>query len=313
MRLPRFKTMFQKTGYHIRCRVSGPRHWKPFEDVQVCQMIYHLMRQYASVYRCRIVSWEIMPTHFHIVLEFEAYEKLSRRELDRIALLLIRRPSDRPQSRVGYRRLNRRIFDPSEFMRNLNQAIAEWFNRTFDRRGPLFMGRFASTILADPQALLDCTLYVELNAVRAGLVERPEEWRWGSAWERAHDANPDLMPLTELLGHPDPERCRDEYRYLLYWRGGTAKEGKATIPEHIVQKEIARGFKGGDYLDPMPCFSKGGVLGSFRRVQKWVDSMRALGFYKRRNHPVPQAGGTFFTVTKQLTRRWDLAAAAADG
>lgn len=313
MRLPRFKTMDQKTGYHIRCRVSGPRGWTPFDDAQVCQMIYHFMRKYASIYRCRIVSWEIMPTHFHIVLEFEAYEKLSRRELDRIACLLIRRPFDRPQSRPGYRRLNRRIFDPSEFMRNLDQAIAEWFNRTFDRRGPLFMGRFGSTILADPQALLDCTLYVELNAVRAGLVERPEHWRYGSAWERAHDANPDLMPLTELLCHPDPQRCREEYRYLLYWRGGIAKDGKAAIPEHIVQKELARGFQGGEYLEPMPCFSRGGVLGSFRIVQKWIDSMRNLGLLKRRTHPVPQSHGAFFTVTEQRIQHWALAAAAAGG
>jgi putative transposase len=50
-------------------------------------------------------------------------------------------------------------------------------------RGHLWQSRFASFPM-DEAHLHACVRYVELNPVRAGLVERPEQWRWSSA--RAH-------------------------------------------------------------------------------------------------------------------------------
>jgi putative transposase len=47
-------------------------------------------------------------------------------------------------------------------------------------RGHLWQGRFASFPM-DEAHLHACLRYVELNPVRAGLVERPEQWRWSSA------------------------------------------------------------------------------------------------------------------------------------
>ncbi len=69
-------------------------------------------------------------------------------------------------------------------------------------RGYLWQGRFASFPM-DEAHLLACARYVELNPVRARLVERPEDWRWSSA--AAHlagrdDALVDVAPLLERVG-----------------------------------------------------------------------------------------------------------------
>ena len=50
-------------------------------------------------------------------------------------------------------------------------------------RGHLWQGRFASFVM-DENYLMACARYVEMNPVRAGLAERPEDWAWSSA--RAH-------------------------------------------------------------------------------------------------------------------------------
>ncbi|MBU1172462.1 MAG: hypothetical protein KKD44_23125 [Proteobacteria bacterium] len=53
--------------------------------------------------------------------------------------------------------------------------------------------------------ILACTKYVELNPVRAGLVNRPEDWPWSSA--RPHitgkdDMLVDIKPLLEIVSKP---------------------------------------------------------------------------------------------------------------
>jgi hypothetical protein len=80
-----------------------------------------------------------------------------------------------------WERFERRIFDVSEYMRNVQTAFAVWFNRTHRRKGRFWADRFKSTLLMDGQAVLDCPLYIELNAVRANLVPRPEDNTYGSA------------------------------------------------------------------------------------------------------------------------------------
>jgi putative transposase len=74
--------------------------------------------------------------------------------------------------------------------------------------GALWQGRYASFALDEPH-LYACLRYIELNPVRAGLVERPEDWPWSSA--RAHlGLAPD--PIADLA----PARARvDDWRAFL--------------------------------------------------------------------------------------------------
>ncbi len=54
--------------------------------------------------------------------------------------------------------------------------------------GHLYQGRFKSFPVAEDDYFLTLCRYVEANALRAGLAERAEQWRWSGLWQRAEEA-----------------------------------------------------------------------------------------------------------------------------
>lgn len=276
-------------------RVCGPLDWYPFHDPLAAQAFLQILFHYASVYCCQLADYNLLGNHFHLIALFRAFKRLARRELERRAAILYPRKADRPQTPAQWRRFNQRLFSVSDFMHDVKQAMSEWYNKHYNRRGPLFAGRFRSVVLADQQALIDCMLYVDLNPVRAGLVEKPQDWQWSALARRARGEEDRLIPLKKILkGRKDPY---SEYRIRLYWRAGLPLDQQSFRP--IIEQEQKRGFQGGEYQHRIPAFSRGVALGKLRQVHRWVLQFRQRGIYRRRNYPIPQLGGLFFTLTEQ--------------
>jgi putative transposase len=68
----------------------------------------------------------------------------------------------------------------SSVMKHLGQRYVQYVNRTYKRSGTLWEGRFRSSIVQAEIYLLRCHRYIELNPVRAGMVEHPADYRWSS-------------------------------------------------------------------------------------------------------------------------------------
>ena len=68
----------------------------------------------------------------------------------------------------------------SRGMQWLNGRYAQKFNKRHKRVGHLFQGRFHGELVQKDSHLLELARYVVLNPVRAGMVERPEDYRWSS-------------------------------------------------------------------------------------------------------------------------------------
>jgi putative transposase len=68
----------------------------------------------------------------------------------------------------------------SLLMKHVGQRYAQHCNRTWGRTGPLWEGRFRSSVVDSTGYLLRCQRYIELNPVRAGMVRHPAEYRWSS-------------------------------------------------------------------------------------------------------------------------------------
>ena len=68
----------------------------------------------------------------------------------------------------------------SRGMRQLNGIYTTKFNRRHGLVGHLFQGRYKSILVQKGDHLLELSRYVVLNPLRAGMVDRLEEWRWGS-------------------------------------------------------------------------------------------------------------------------------------
>jgi putative transposase len=65
-------------------------------------------------------------------------------------------------------------------MRDLGQRYVQYFNRRYGRTGTLWEGRFRSCIAESARYVLACYRYIEMNPVRAGIVQQPSQYAWSS-------------------------------------------------------------------------------------------------------------------------------------
>lgn len=116
-------------------------------------------------------------------------------------------------------------------MRDLGPTYVRYFNDRHARTGTLWEGRYRASLIADERYWLTCLRYIELNPVRAGIVESPGDYEWSS--HRAHVGTASSLLLSphplhlqlgadaaergahwsEICGHPLPESELAEIRH----------------------------------------------------------------------------------------------------
>ena len=78
-------------------------------------------------------------------------------------------------------------------MQMLGRYYVQYFNYTYERTGTLWEGRYKATLLDSEQYLLTCMRYIELNPVRAGMVEHPRDYPWSSYHYNADGQGDELL------------------------------------------------------------------------------------------------------------------------
>jgi putative transposase len=97
----------------------------------------------------------------------------------------------------------------SLMMQEVGRIYVPFFNRRYGRTGTLWDGRFRPAVVQTEMYWMTCLRYVELNPVRAGIVARPEDYRWSSYRAHAFGTRDALItphPLFEALGSDDTQR-----------------------------------------------------------------------------------------------------------
>ena len=141
----------------------------------------------------------------------------------------------------------RRMWDLSEFMKTLKQKFTSWFNRKHDRVGTLWESRFKSVVIEGRwNCLLTVAAYIDLNAVRAGLVDDPKDYRWcgyGEAVAGDQQARQGLArAISELKSEATWRDVGPRYRKLLFGIG-EQNSVRAGISRSEVAKVWAAGGK----------------------------------------------------------------------
>ncbi len=109
----------------------------------------------------------------------------------------------------------------SNGMRELNGNYTQAFNRCHDRVGHLFEGRYKSILVEREPYLKEVIRYVVLNPVRAGLVEKAEDWAWSSYRATAGLARcPDWLETGWVLGCFDHDRGKAVPEYARFVHDG---------------------------------------------------------------------------------------------
>ena len=312
-RMSRLKISGDEAWYHVHCRIAGRKGSYPLLNPLCQRRMTDLIKYLSRVYCCEIAAFCVMGNHYHIVIRFNMPQTLDKEELMRRALLLYPKSekSLKLWSEKKWEQFNKRIFDLSEYMRNLQAAFARWYNATFERRGRFWGDRFKSVLLEDYRAVIDCMLYVDLNPVRAGLVVRPEDWQSSSIHLRMAGLENWLLSLKELFSENQQGVKVNErellrgYRERLYYRGNIAthdveKKGKMLISDEIIEQEKVRGFAvPGMYSKQLRYFVDGIALGSEGFIRQQIKRLREQGRYLRRKHPIGQIVEDHKTVREQ--------------
>lgn len=101
-------------------------------------------------------------------------------------------------------------------MQCIGSGYVPYFNKRHGRTGGLWEGRYRAFPVDSDLYLLACHRYIELNPVRAGMVERPEQYAWSSYRVNAcgvEDPLITLHPALRLWVPDDPAR-QTSYRRL---------------------------------------------------------------------------------------------------
>jgi putative transposase len=104
----------------------------------------------------------------------------------------------------------------SLLMKGVGQRYVQYINRAYSRSGSLWEGRYRSCLVESERYLLCCYRYIEMNPVRAKMVNHPAEYRWSSyrvnaQSERSHTVTPHAQYLA--LGGQGGQPA-DAYREL---------------------------------------------------------------------------------------------------
>lgn len=95
-------------------------------------------------------------------------------------------------------------------MKHVGQLHSQYMNRKYSRTGALWEGRFRSSLVQSESYLLACYRYIELNPVRAGMVDSPMGYRWSSHATNAGIRTDPLVcshPELTALGQSPQQRC----------------------------------------------------------------------------------------------------------
>lgn len=155
----------------------------------------------ASVFAVDVLDHAVMENHVHVILRnrpdvardwkpAEVIRRWSRLSSKRLELLDEACESEVLEQAkddwwVGV--LRARLSSISWFMAMLNEPLARKANKEDEVSGHFWAERFGSTRLEDDESLLVCSLYVDLNPVRAGQVDRPELAEFTGLVERLRD------------------------------------------------------------------------------------------------------------------------------
>lgn len=271
-----------------------------------------LMRLYERFSGVRILTFVVMSNHFHLLVEVpprpvggleedEFFRRLAarypQRELDRIRSLIGQRRAAGDEEGVEnlMERYLGRMWDLASFMKSLKQCFSAWFNRRHNRRGTLWEERYKSVLVEDGHAARVMAAYIDLNPLRAGMVSRPEHYRWCGYAETVAGSGTARVGLERLMENYERARAGAaatygrseylaEYRMILF-RDGEQREredpvsGRTEIARRGVSgKELAKVLQRGGKLsrgEMLRCrlraMTDGAVFGS----RKFVDDFFA--------------------------------------
>jgi len=196
--------------YHVMTRTVGAERIFDAEDLEALRIIVRKMAKFSGV---KVMTYCLLENHWHLLVRVPSRERYLRRfedkrnkagelleaegmgevrlmdhlttlyskaymkELQR-ELADLRERGFEEVAQTFLEKYKRRFCDLSLFVKEVKERFSRWYNRKHQRIGTLWAGRFKSVLVEDGVALRAMAAYIDLNPVRAGIVDDPKDYRW---------------------------------------------------------------------------------------------------------------------------------------
>ena len=275
------------------------------------------MRKLEVFTGIRVITYCIMSNHWHILMEVPScgevddaelfkriqqfYSKQRAKELMQEFKMAAehaeRTGSDTWINEVRERYLCR-MGDLSVFVKELKERFSKWYNRKHQRRGTLWEERFKSVLVENSDnAISTMAAYIDLNPVRAGIVDDPRAYRfcgYAEAVAGGNAARRGIEVVFQGLGNGlSWRKISAQYRMHLFCAGEETEERKGIRPDEV-KKVLDEGGELGRY-DLMRCrvryFSDGVAMGSKLFIEEVFENNRVLFSERRKTGARKMRGG----------------------
>jgi putative transposase len=295
--MPRVSRMIvqkQTAVYHVMSRTALDGF--PLEAFEK-DFLLDLIQRMSGLFFTEVYGFALMGNHFHLLVKMIPEDHFSDEEVKK----RLERFYGEKKSSVGEGQLpsiREKLASLSEFVREIKVNFTRFYNKRNGRRGYFWGDRFKSVIVEKGETLINCLAYIDLNPVRAGIVERPEDYRWSSLGYHIQTNNKDRFlstefGLKEFNVKSQKERVR-RYREYVYETGAILPSDKPyvkAVDHKLVAKERKRDFeisRTDRFLYRTRYFTDSGIIGSREYVFGTYQQFKHL--FQSKNEKKTQAG-----------------------
>jgi len=224
-RIARLIVKQEEAVYHVMSRTALDGY--VIGDVEK-DFLFNLIKKLSRVYFAEVLGFCLMGNHFHLLVRMRPEGEYSKAEIKRRFRLYYGNDDKRELEEERLPALLKKWGSLSEFVKEIKQGFSRFYNRRHHRKGFFWSERFKSVIVDNGETLINCLAYIDLNPIRAGIVEKPEEYRWCSLGYHAQTNNWDRFLSTDFgLREAAVKSSKARlayYRRFVYEKGGLIKE-----------------------------------------------------------------------------------------
>lgn len=179
------------------------------------QFYLDCLKKAATAYNCQLHAYVLMPDHVHMVVT--------------------------PGAEFGV----------SNMMQSLTRRYIRYVKATYQGNESPWRKSYKSSLIDSRNYLFACMCYVEVNPVRAKIVDVPSEYKWSSYHANAYNKDPGTVnhhPMYSELGRDNESRCEAYFRLFC----SRVEVGSVHTIRNALHQELVLGtteFK--DRLDQM--------------------------------------------------------------
>ena len=279
-RIARMKMKGEPAVYHVISRTALDGF--VLRDVEKEFFLNHI-KWLSRIYFSEVLGFCVMGNHFHLLVRMHPGSDVNDEEIQKRFKLYYGDETD--QEAIDVEKidaLRKKWENLSEYVKEIKQGFSRFYNKRHGRKGFFWSERFKSVIVGNGQTLINCLAYIDLNPVRAGIVQKPESYRWSSLGYHVQSGNRGGFLSMDFglreFGVKGMKARLSHYRRYVYEKGGLTEietERVKTIDLSTVERFRSR----------TRYFTDSGIIGTKAFVSHVYQQFKSYFLSKKEKRP----------------------------